>query len=76
MILSENLQSNVNLFADNASIFHVVKDPNTSAEILNHDFSEWASRWKMSFDSGPSNQAQEVLFSNKATKTNHPNFYI
>ena len=44
MILSEKLQSNVNLFADNASIFHVVKDPNTSVEILNHDFSEWAYR--------------------------------
>ena len=57
-------------------MFYVVKDPNTSAEILNHDFSEWACRWKMSFNSGPSNQVQEVLVSNKNTKTNHPNFFI
>ena len=35
--LSENLKSTVKLFADDASLFHVVKDPNTSAEILNHD---------------------------------------
>ena len=35
--LSENLKSTVKLFADDTSIFHVVKDPNTSAEILNHD---------------------------------------
>ena len=35
--LSENLKSTVKLFADDTSIFHVVKDLNTSAEILNHD---------------------------------------
>ena len=35
--LSENLKSTDKLFADDTSIFHVVKDPNTSAEILKHD---------------------------------------
>ena len=35
--LSENLKSTVKLFADDTSLFHVVKDPNTSAEILSHD---------------------------------------
>ena len=72
--LSENLKSTVKLFADDTSIFHVVKDPNTSAEILNHDLtriSEWAYRWKMSFNPYPSKQA--VLFSDKVTKTSHPN---
>ena len=74
--LSENLKSTVKIFAYDTSIFHVVKDPNTSAEILNHDLtriSEWAYRWKMSFNQDPSKQAQEVLLSNKVTKTNHPN---
>ena len=74
--LSENLKSTVKLFADDTSIFHVVKDPNTSAEILNHDLtriSEWAYRWKMSFNQDPSKQAQEELLSNNVTKTNHPN---
>ena len=45
--LSENLKSTVKIFADDTSIFHIVKDPNTSAEILNHDLtriSEWACR--------------------------------
>ena len=45
--LSENLKSTVKLFADDTSIFHIVKDPNTSAEMLNHDLtriSEWACR--------------------------------
>ena len=43
--LSENLKSTVKLSAEGTSIFHVVKDSNTSAEILNHDLtriSEWA----------------------------------
>ena len=52
-------------------MFYVVKDPNTSAKILNHDLtriSERAYRWKMSFNRDPPKQAQEVLFSNKTTK--------
>ena len=43
--LSEKLKSTAKLFADDTSIFYVVKDPNTSAEILNHDLTripEWA----------------------------------
>ena len=53
----------------------LLKTSNTSAEILNHDLtriSEWAYRWKMSFKLVPSKQAQEVLYSNEATKTDHP----
>ena len=34
--------------------------------------SELAYRWKMSFNLHPLKQAQEVFFSNKAIKTNHP----
>ena len=74
--LSDNSKSAVKLFADDTSIFHVAKDPSTSAEILNHNLtriSEWAYRWKMSFNPDPSKQAKEVLFSNKAAKKNHPN---
>ena len=47
--LSENLKSIDKRSADDTSIFHVVKDPNISAENLNHDLtriSESAYRWK------------------------------
>ena len=74
--LSENIKSTVKLSVDDPSMFDVVKDPNTSAEILNHDLtriSEWAYRWKMSFNPDPSKPAQDVLLSNKVTKINHPN---
>ena len=77
--LSENLKSTAELFADDPSIFHVVRDPNTSAEILNHDLtriSEWAYRWKMSFNPDPLKQDQEVLFSHKVAKTNHPKLIV
>ena len=73
--LSENLKSKVKLFADDTSMFHLAKNANTSAKTLHHDLtraSEWAYRWKMSFNQDPSKQAQEVLFSNKSAKTNHP----
>ena len=77
--LSENLKSTVKLFAEDTLTYHAVKDHNTSAEILSHDLtkiSEWAQyRWKMSLSPYHSKQPQEVLFSDKATKTNHPNIF-
>ena len=62
---SEDLKSHVKLFADDIQIFHAVKDPNTSAEILNRDLtriSEWAYRWKMSFNPNPSKSVGSVVF--------------
>ena len=44
------MKSTVKLFADDTSIFYFVKDPDTSAEILNHDLttiSGWPYRWKL-----------------------------
>ena len=63
--LSENIKSTVKLSVDDPSMFDVVKDPNTSAEILNHDLtriSEWAYRWKMSFNPDPSNKLRKCCF--------------
>ena len=72
---SENIESTVKLFADDTSLFSVVHDNNTSAEVLNRDLqkiSEWALKWKMSFNPDVSKQAQEVIFSRKQAKTVHP----
>ena len=47
---SENIESTVKLFADDISLFSVVHDNTTSAEVLNRDLqkiSEWAHKWKM-----------------------------
>ena len=66
--LSDNIDSTVKLFADDISLFSVVRNNNTSAEVLNRDLqeiSEWAHKWKMSFNLDVSKQAREVIFSRK-----------
>ena len=73
--MSENIESTVKLFADDTSLFSVVHDNNTSAEVLNWDLkkiSEWAHKWKMSLNPDVSQQAQEVIFSRKQAKSVHP----
>ena len=66
--LSDDLITNVKLFADDTFLFSVVYDVNTSANNLNNNLSkinDWEIQWKMSFNPNPSKQAQEVIFSRK-----------
>ena len=73
--LAENLSSNPKLFADDTSLFSVVRDLNTSAIEINDDLKKieaWAHQWKMSFNPHPFKQAQEVIFSRKRNKPHHP----
>ena len=62
------------LFADDTSLFTIVKDKNKSA-VLNNDLFliwQWAFNWKMLFNPDPSKPTQEVLFSRKTKVQNHP----
>ena len=55
--------------------FSIVKDPNISANDLNHDLdiiNRWAHQWKLEFNPDPLKQATEVLFSCKSNARNHP----
>ena len=73
--LAENLSSNSKLFADDTSLFSVVRDLNTSANEINDDLKNieaWAHEWKVSFNPDPLKQAQEVIFSLKRNKPHHP----
>ena len=73
--MPNGLNSNVKLFADDTSLFSVVDDITDSANLLNSDLSkinEWALQWKMSFNPDPIKQAQEIIFSRKTSKRNHP----
>ena len=50
-----------------------------SCNELNNDLtktSDWALQWKMSFNPDPTKQAQEVIFSRKKKKVNHPDIYF
>ena len=66
--LSNELKSHAKLFADDTSLFTIVKDKSESANILNNnllEISKWAFNWKMLFNPDPSKPAQEVVFSRK-----------
>ena len=73
--LPNRLKSNAKLFADDTSLFTIVKDTNESANILNNDLSlisRWAYDWKMLFNPDPQKLAHEVIFSKKKQSQSHP----
>ena len=64
--LTEGDTTNAKLFADDASLFSVVYDTQTSANDLNKDLkliNNWAFQWKMNFNPDLNKQAHEVIFS-------------
>ena len=72
--MPKGLHSKVKLFADDTSLFSVVRDPRVTAETLNEDLSKvslWAHQWKMLFNPDSSKQAQEIVFSRKNKASNH-----
>ena len=77
---SENgIKTHIKLFADDASLFTIVKDPDISAFDLNHHLhliSQWAYQWKMSFNSDPTKQAIQVVFTRKSKQIDHPKIYF
>ena len=73
--LPDNLSSNVELFADDTSLFSVTHDMKVSARELNNDLrkiSNWAFQRKMSFHPDHDKQAQEVICSQKIKSNVHP----
>ena len=73
--LSDGLNSNPKLFADETSLFSVVHNINSTAKDLNSDLmkiSNWIFQWKMRFNLDPNKQAQEAIFSRKINKIDHP----
>ena len=75
VIAMEMSKCNVKLFADDTSLFTVVRKANEAAQHMNHDLqlvSQWADDWGMSFNPDPQKQAVELLFSRKRSETDHP----
>ena len=73
--LTNELKSNAKLFADDTSLFTIVKDKTERANILSNDLSEiskWAYDWKMLFNPDPCKSAQDVVFSRKKKTQSHP----
>ena len=62
--LPNEMKSNVKLFADDTSLFTIVKDENESTNVLNNDLlliPRWAYNRKMLFKPDLSKPAQEVV---------------
>ena len=77
--LEDGIKSSIKFFADDTSLFSVVRDPQITAEELNHDLSlinQWANQWKMTFNPDPTKLAEEVLFSYKRQSPQHPPIYF
>ena len=73
--IPEGIQSNIKSFADDTSIFSVVKDSIAASITLNEDLyliSKWAYSWKISFNPDPSKQATEIIFSKNDIISNCP----
>ena len=73
--LERNIKSNIKLFADDTMLFSKVKNPEMSANDLNHDLDvnrKLTHQWKLEITPDPTKQATEVLFSCKKSRPNHP----
>ena len=77
--LEKNLKSQVKFYADDTMLYSIVHDPATSAADLNHDLDliqKWAYQWKMEFNPDPLKQANQIIFSCKRHKVNHPPIFF
>ena len=73
--LSHNLLSTAKLSANDTPVFSIVHDLDSSTKQLNDDLkmiSDWVYQWKISFNPDLSKQAQEVIFSCKSSRVEHP----
>ena len=69
--LADDLSSNAKLFADDKSLFSVIRDVDTFANELNNDLyqiNKWAFQWKMYFNLDTNKRAQEIIFNRKTKK--------
>ena len=72
----ENLNCDVRIFADDTSLFPVVKDVEKTADEMNRDLKRvrlWAWQWKMKFNA---DKTEEVIFSSKRLKPAHPPLFL
>lgn len=73
--LTDNINSNIRLFADDSSLFIKVRTIEEAQALLSTDLetiTAWATQWKMEFNPEIAKQAIEVIFSTKYKRDVHP----
>ena len=71
-----NIDSGINLFADDTSLSMVVNNPNITGAILQKDIdtiNDWAVKWLVKFN--PS-KSESLIVSRKRNKPGHPNLFM
>ena len=71
-----DIGSNTRLFADDTSLYIIVDNPNTAAEIINSDLvkiSNWARAWLVDFNAAKN---EALLLSHKINRPLHPPLYM
>ena len=70
--ITDGIESDINLFADDTSLSQIVDDQTMSANILNADLKsllQWASQWLVTFNP---NKTEVITFLAKTKKPYHP----
>ena len=70
--ITDEIESDILIFADDTSLFATGSDPAETAQILNRDLlkiSNWAQKWKVTFNSSKS---KDIIFSNKFLNNSPP----
>ena len=68
----QEIGCSIKLFADDTSIYIIVEDPNTGAQILNDNLNKvhtWSENWLVSFNP---QKTESILISRKHNHINHP----
>ena len=68
-----DINSNIRLFADDTSLYLIVEDPETAADLMNSDLEkihQWAQSWLVNFNP---NKTEQMIISRKAVPPRHPN---
>ena len=74
--LVDDINCDIRLFADDTSMFSVVKNASQTSDKLNRDLENarlWAWQWKMQFNA---DKTEEVIFSTKRLKSPHPPLHL
>lgn len=74
--LTENVVSNIRLFADDSMIFLPVEDPTQAANLINEDLiriHKWSEKWLVTFNAG---KTKSMIFSRKNKPPNHPDLFF
>ena len=70
--ITQDIESDILIFADDTSLFSKGSDPSETAQILNRDLEKislWAAKWKVQFNAS---KTKDIIFTNKVLNNSPP----